>query len=177
MFRDILLSYDGSPSSERALTEAIDLAQLAHARLTILTAVTKAAAWSYSGPSVAAVASLTLELEQEAAATQRRAVERVPQDLPVTTILTHEPIIKALDKQIREGKHDLVVMGSRGFGAVKGTLLGSVSQHVLHHSPVPVLILHADPRDQPASGVNGTDSARDRDPSQSDPGAPRASEL
>ncbi len=179
MFRDILLSYDGSPSAERALEEAIDLAQLAHARLTILTAVTKAAAWSYSGPSVAAVASLTLELEQEAAATQRNAVERVPQDLPVTTILTHEPIVKALDKQIREGKHDLVVMGSRGFGTVKGTLLGSVSQHVLHHCPLPVLILHAAPEitEEPAAALNGADSARDRDPSQSGPGAPRASEL
>jgi nucleotide-binding universal stress UspA family protein len=145
MFHDILISYDGSPHADRALDEAIDLAQLSHARLTILTAITRAPAWAYSGPSVAAAATLSTELENEAQKIQCRAVDRVPADLPITKILTHEPIIKALMKQIREGNHDLVVMGSRGFGPVRGTLLGSVSQHVLSHSLVPVLIMHADP--------------------------------
>jgi nucleotide-binding universal stress UspA family protein len=145
MFHNILISYDGSPHAERALDEAIDLAQMAHARLTILTAVTRCPAWAYSGPSVAAAATLTTELENEAVHVQCRAVDRVPDDLPITKILTHEPIVKALMKQIKEGRHDLVVMGSRGFGPVRGTLLGSVSQHVLSHSDVPVLIMHADP--------------------------------
>ena len=145
MFHNILVSYDGSPHAERALEEAIDLAQLSHARLTILTAITRCPAWAYSGPSVAAAATLSTELENEAANIQRRAIDRVPDDLPVTKILTHEPIIKALMKQINGGRHDLVVMGSRGFGPVRGTLLGSVSQHVLSHSDVPVLIMHAEP--------------------------------
>jgi nucleotide-binding universal stress UspA family protein len=145
MFHNILVAYDGSPHAERALEEAIELAQLSHARLTILTAITRCPAWAYSGPSVAAAATLSTELENEAANVQRRAVERVPDDLPVTKILTHEPIVKALMKQIKEGRHDLVVMGSRGFGPVRGTLLGSVSQHVLSHSDLPVLIMHADP--------------------------------
>lgn len=34
----------------------------------------------------------------------------------------------------------LVVVGTRGRGAVVGTLLGSTSLNMLHHSPVPVLI-------------------------------------
>jgi nucleotide-binding universal stress UspA family protein len=74
----------------------------------------------------------------------RDAVERVPDDVSVTTILTEEPIRKAILKRIEEGRHDLVVMGSRGRGAVRSAVLGSVSHFVLHHSPVPVLIVHAD---------------------------------
>lgn len=36
---------------------------------------------------------------------------------------------------------DLVVIGSHGHGWVKRVLIGSVSDHVLHHAPCPVLIM------------------------------------
>jgi nucleotide-binding universal stress UspA family protein len=38
-------------------------------------------------------------------------------------------------------KADLVVIGSRGLGAVKRALLGSVSTHVVHHAPCPVVVV------------------------------------
>ncbi|XP_064649044.1 universal stress protein YxiE-like isoform X1 [Lineus longissimus] len=36
----------------------------------------------------------------------------------------------------------LIVVGSRGQGAVRRTILGSVSDYVLHHAKVPVLVSH-----------------------------------
>ena len=54
---------------------------------------------------------------------------------------------------------DMIIMSARGVGALQQALVGSVSQSVLHASPVPVLIVHppaagedAEDGDEPAPG-------------------------
>jgi nucleotide-binding universal stress UspA family protein len=140
MFRNILVAVDGSPDADRALAQAIDLAESEHTHLTLMTAVAHIPASAYLTPAISA---LIADTQAEAQAILRRALDRVPEDLPVTTILTDQPIRTALISQIKTGHHDLVAMGSRGRGAVRSALLGSVSHYVLNHSPVPVLIVHA----------------------------------
>jgi nucleotide-binding universal stress UspA family protein len=41
----------------------------------------------------------------------------------------------------REIDADVVVLGSHGRGVLKRVFLGSVSEHVLHHAPCPVLVV------------------------------------
>jgi nucleotide-binding universal stress UspA family protein len=144
MFRNILVCVDGSAHAERALTEAIDIAISNRARLSILTAVCRPPGWACTPLTIAAIEPLTADLEREAQTALRDAVDRVPDTVPVTKILSHDPIRDALMSRLREGDHDLLVMGTRGRGPVTASLMGSVSHYALHHSPVPVLIVHSD---------------------------------
>ena len=143
MFLNILVAVDGSPDADEALTQAIDLAEREDARLTLMTGAVLPPV-SFFGGAGDAIATAIQTAQAEAQAILKRARERVPDDVSVTTTLTDEPIRSALIEQINKGHHDLVMMGSRGRGAVRSALLGSVSHYVLDHSPAPVLIVHAD---------------------------------
>jgi nucleotide-binding universal stress UspA family protein len=143
MFHSILVAVDGSADADQALAQAIDLAEAEHARLTIFAAVVMPPSEVYWGGGAAAAADLARNAETEAEAILRTAVERVPNDVSVSTVLSKEPVRPALLHQIKSGEHDLVVMGSRGRGAVRAALLGSVSHYVLHHGPTPVMIVQA----------------------------------
>jgi nucleotide-binding universal stress UspA family protein len=153
MFRNILVAIDGSPDSDQALTQAIDLAESEHSRLTLFSAVVMPSAGAYIGGGGEVAATFAREAEAETEATLRTAAQQVPDQVSLSTVLSREPVRHALIDQIEEGAHDLVVMGSRGRGAVRSVLLGSVSHYVLHHSPAPVLIVHADPERAPRSSV------------------------
>jgi len=159
MFHNILVAVDGSPDADQALAQAIDLAESEHARITVMTALPRIAGPGCLVPG-APVGELIAGAHAQAEAVLRDAREQIPSDVPVTTMLSGQPIRTALIHQIADGHHDLVVMGSRGRGAVRSTLLGSVSHHLLHHSPVPVLIVHADrtPKPEPIEIAAGAAS-------------------
>jgi nucleotide-binding universal stress UspA family protein len=158
MFRNILVCVDGSAHAERALSEAIDIAISSRARLSILTAVGRPPSWACTPLTIPAIGPLIADLEREAQTALRAAVDRVPESVPVTKILSHKPIRDALMSRLREGDHDLLVIGSRGRGPLTASLIGSVSQYALHHSPVPVLVVHSgdDPAGAPSQPLETT---------------------
>jgi nucleotide-binding universal stress UspA family protein len=144
MFHSILVAIDGSADAEQALAQAIDLADSEHARLTLFTAVAMPPVEAYWGTAGAVAADLARDAETEAETILKVAVARVPDGVSVSTVLSKEPVRHALLHEINSGAHDLVVMGSRGRGAVRSVLLGSVSHYVLHHVAVPMMIVRAE---------------------------------
>jgi nucleotide-binding universal stress UspA family protein len=162
MFRNILVSVDSSAHAQRALDEAIDIARAGKGRITILTAVPRPPIWAAGTVATSAAAVSALDLEREAIQVMRCAVERVPDDVPVTTVISRRTIRTALMNALQSGDHDLLVMGSRGRRALAASLLGSVSHYALNHSPIPVLIVHADPEQAQAAPAARDLASRER---------------
>jgi glycine betaine transporter len=142
-YRNIMVAVDGSKESRLALADAIELARDSNARLTI---VHVAATPPSMARTTAAGAFAVSELEASHEPLLRAAVEKVPKDLPVTSLLINGAPAQAIVGAAKEYRIDLIVIGSHGRGRVGSALLGSVSQAVVHDSPVPVLVVHASER-------------------------------
>lgn len=70
-----------------------------------------------------------------------RAASMVPSGIEKESFSeTGSPAVVILDFA-KSNDMDLIIMGSRGLGVVKGVLLGSVSQYVVEQSECPVLVV------------------------------------
>jgi nucleotide-binding universal stress UspA family protein len=70
------------------------------------------------------------------------ARDQVPGDVGVTTVVRGGDPGQEIVAQINEGRHDLVVLGSRGRGRIASGVLGSVVGDVHFATRVPMLVIH-----------------------------------
>lgn len=64
---------------------------------------------------------------------------KIPADLQVERhLLSGEPASRVLE-ELRQGRHDLVVVGTHGRSGFQHLLLGSFAEKLVRHAPVPVL--------------------------------------
>jgi nucleotide-binding universal stress UspA family protein len=146
MFKSILVAWDGSEHAKRALAEAIDIAGTQDARLTLLTVAPPLRVWPGYVPPVSEA-----DLISAAEKILAEGEALVPEGIPVSgRTAAGDPGLE-LVRRAAAAEHDLIVMGSRGRGAVRSAFLGSVSHFVLNHTTVPVLIIHDGARESGTS--------------------------
>jgi nucleotide-binding universal stress UspA family protein len=145
VFRNVLLGLDFTPAAQRALDEAIELCERHGGRLTILTAVPEVHGWA-AGPceSITAANQLNEQLVREACQLQHDALERVPADLPVETLIRREHACAALTTELATGRHDALVIGASTTGRVRCTR--SLTRRLIRHGEVAVLVASDPPR-------------------------------
>lgn len=137
MIKRILVPVDGSESSEKSVVQAVELAELCGAKIHFLyvTNINQIAINPNLTHAImdAMRAAGTAILERAASmVTPNIEYEKIMETgAPAAVILEYEEILDA----------DLIVMGSRGLGVVKGVLLGSVSQYIIERAKGPVMVV------------------------------------
>jgi nucleotide-binding universal stress UspA family protein len=142
--RRLLVAVDGSSTAELAIRAAVTAGHTDHAAITLLVVVpdmvTETTRWPMAGAPDPA--QLQREADEEARRLLAEVVDRLPEDLPVKTLIRHGrpgPEICAQAKAC--GDYDAILLGARGVGRV-GALTGSVSTYVLHHADTTVIVVH-----------------------------------
>lgn len=147
-FHCLLVAVDGSPNADLALEAALTVCERDHASLTLIAVTPDVVAEASRWPGApAAPASLQADADAATERILREAVERIPADIPVTTVLRRGRAGPEILAYASTGAFDAIVLGARGVGRV-GALMGSVRGHVLHHADVAVFVAHA-PRGEP----------------------------
>jgi nucleotide-binding universal stress UspA family protein len=148
MFTKILCATDGSEHANKALKYAAELAKLAQAELTLLYVepIPLLNLLAFYPPTMMKEDVLPQEvierlekhgqvvLDEAAGVLAEAGVKFKTQKVP------GHPAQTIMEKA-KEGGYDLLVIGSRGWGEMKGILLGSISHHLVHTCPCPVLVV------------------------------------
>ena len=147
--REIVVAVDGSGPSLRAVGVAASIARATGGQLTLIHAIDPSmirllpldsafAGGTRLGVDIGALEErmrkeAVLQLEHCGAVCEAAGVEYVGR-------VVMEPPVRAIAEAAE--KADLVVMGSRGLGALAGAALGSLSHRVIGETKKPVLIVH-----------------------------------
>lgn len=141
MFKKILVPTDASEYSRRALMTALELARSIQAEVVLLhVSYTPQAYWGYTISYGITVTQEQLEQNGEL------ALEATLTGIDSEQVVIHKRVesghpVSIILEQIKKENIDLVIMGSHGYGAIAGSVLGSVSQRVLQRASCPVLII------------------------------------
>jgi nucleotide-binding universal stress UspA family protein len=135
----VVVGVDGSPEADRALAFAVEEARLRGARLRIVCAWEPPSA-AYAGEAFAATPDVFLESEQHAEETLREALRTAREaGVEAEAVAEEGRPVDVLGEQSAGAL--LLVVGSRGLGATKRFLLGSVSSDLAHHVACPLVIV------------------------------------
>jgi nucleotide-binding universal stress UspA family protein len=137
MFQNIILAYDGSEYSNKALKCAQSIAERFEATLWLV----------HIFPHTSDLMGYE-DLEKFFAkrkSTGQAVLDTARQKLGTTKFIVNEelhegPEAESILKIAENRKADLIVMGTRGLGTLKSFLVGSVSRKVIHHASCPVMV-------------------------------------
>lgn len=140
MYKRIVVGYDGSQNSKRALERVAELAKISGGRIKVVTVVDTAPFVSFPDPGV--YTRLINSAKEDAEKMQSAALEKLKEGgINVEGGVIEGSPADAILASASEFKADLVVVGRRGIRGIKRFLMGSVSANVVNNSSCDVLVV------------------------------------
>jgi nucleotide-binding universal stress UspA family protein len=141
----ILIAVDGSPYSDRALDETVRRSWPDGSELRIMTAINPvppvgAEMWALPPNYYEITVAAAREAAERVLAAARDRIGKLDGIAVTTEILLGPPAV-AIVEEAERWKADLLVVGSHGYGNIKGFLLGSVSHAVTLHAPCTIEVV------------------------------------
>ncbi|HEX8690159.1 MAG TPA: universal stress protein [Solirubrobacterales bacterium] len=134
VIRTIAVAYDGTPEAKAALAYAEAIARMTGGRIRILTVV------SFTTPLPSGMFTYVPSYPPDPEKILTEAVNSVDPALAATSQRLDGDPATTLAEACSEDT-DLLVVGSRRYGPVTRTLLGSVSTELVHRAPCPVMVV------------------------------------
>jgi nucleotide-binding universal stress UspA family protein len=148
MYRHILIPTDGSELAEHAVTNGLSLAKFVGARITVII-VEEPFNWlgvseTRAQRALGELAKHTEEIKKHAASVLDRVANAAKQaGVSCDTVQVEDPQpYKAIIATAADKGCDLIVMASHGRSGLSAVVLGSVTNKVLTHTKIPVLVYH-----------------------------------
>ena len=145
----VVVGVDDSPVADLVLEAAFDQASARGGTLTVVRAFLPALPLWLGTVRAADVETPDQDAVERARLEEQLAPWRAKYPgMRVEVVLTHDSVAGALVEASKYAQ--LVVVGSRGHGAIAGTLIGSAGLQLLHHAECPVYIARSTAR--PSTG-------------------------
>ncbi len=163
--KNILWPTDFSPEGQEALLYAGLFAKAFSARITALHVVPDLAPAFYADSPIVEqeLSGRMAEMSKKAQARLQAVATKKGLDFKKIVVAEGSAAKKIVEAAEKE-KADLIVMGKKGQSMLERVLIGSVANHVLRHSPVPVLMTK---KGKPPVGIKKilvpTDFAKEED--------------
>ncbi len=146
MYERILVAVDGSPVSDRALGEAVKLAQLTGGELRVITIVDSPLRHLpdyavYYNPEPLREAALKAADDVLAKAREQVGDKVKAKFDRVCQERASEDVAERIELEAEDAKADVIVMGTHGRRGVRRLMLGSVAEGLLRVSNRPVLLV------------------------------------
>jgi nucleotide-binding universal stress UspA family protein len=145
----ILIAIDDSAHAEHAAEYGFDIARKFNAAVGLVNIVEPAMITPNNDPimgmTTMGVGIDELELldiqKNQSENIVDRTIKKFADDMPVTHFTEYGTTADGIIKCSKEFKADLIVIGTHSRTGIDRLLMGSVSEHVVRHSEVPVLVV------------------------------------
>jgi nucleotide-binding universal stress UspA family protein len=136
-YHSLLVPFDGSESSKKALTKACDLAKVDGAEVSVIYVIPRYEEMMDFFKTDSVKKSLIQEAEKIVDGAKKIAVGL---GVSIKAVVREGHAFEMIVEIADEMKHDLIVVGTHGWRGVNKALMGSTAERIIAHASCPILI-------------------------------------